>query len=197
MFSISFVTTRASPSGLPGPARGKSFYLLGKAFPIPRGNSMSRRQLREPAAGLSRGGVDRQRRLERPARLVAAPLSGQSAAQQGQDVGPTGLGSQGDAGRALGVEVVAGRDRCSSAHGRNLGTGVAHSINQLVDVVLAAKGHSRESYPVHHESVRPGDQVHMAADVSLIKEVLGWSPKVSFQDGMAETVRYFSDEAGG
>lgn len=72
----------------------------------------------------------------------------------------------------------------------NLGTGTQRSINELVDVVLAAFNHSRKTYPVQYAPVRPGDQRHMAADITRASRVLGWCPKVQFKEGMERTIRW-------
>jgi UDP-glucose 4-epimerase len=72
----------------------------------------------------------------------------------------------------------------------NLGTGVRCSINELVDVTLAAFGHSRETYPVEYAPLRPGDQRHMVADITKAQRILGWQPRVNFTEGMQRTVRW-------
>ncbi len=72
----------------------------------------------------------------------------------------------------------------------NLGTGTRRSINELVDVTLAAFDHSRVTYPVRYAPVRPGDQRHMAADITKASRILGWRPKVAFAEGMERTIRW-------
>jgi UDP-glucose 4-epimerase len=72
----------------------------------------------------------------------------------------------------------------------NLGTGIHRSINELVDVTLAAFGHSRESYPVKYAPLRPGDQRHMTADITKVANMLGWQPKVDFTIGMKRTIQW-------
>lgn len=72
----------------------------------------------------------------------------------------------------------------------NLGTGSQKSINQLVDVILHAFGCGREDHRVNYGPVRPGDQRHMEADISKARRVLGWNPKVPFDEGMEKTIRW-------
>ena len=72
----------------------------------------------------------------------------------------------------------------------NLGTGTRRSINELVDVTLAAFDYSRATYPVRYAPVRPGDQRHMAADITKASRILGWRPKVAFAEGMERTIRW-------
>lgn len=78
----------------------------------------------------------------------------------------------------------------------NLGTGVRRSINELADVTLAAFDHSLESYPVRYTAVRPGDQRHMAADITKAAQILDWHPEVAFADGMKRTVRWAARQSG-
>jgi UDP-glucose 4-epimerase len=90
---------------------------------------------------------------------------------------------------------MAARDN-PKAHGKvfNLGTGSRISVNQLVDAVLAAYGKTRDGYDISYQSVRPGDQRHMEADITLAKTILGWSPKVGFEEGMARTVLWAQEK---
>lgn len=72
----------------------------------------------------------------------------------------------------------------------NLGTGRRRSINELVDVILATFGYSRSSYPVHYAPARPGDQRHMAADMTKAFRILKWQPRISFEEGIARTIHW-------
>lgn len=72
----------------------------------------------------------------------------------------------------------------------NLGSEKRKSINQLVDVILSAFGHSRGDYQVVYAPVRPGDQRHMEADILKARQVLGWNPRVAFEEGMERTIHW-------
>jgi UDP-glucose 4-epimerase len=72
----------------------------------------------------------------------------------------------------------------------NVGTGSRCSINTLVDVILQTLEHFQGDYPINHSDPRPGDQRHMQADISRIRETLHWEPRVSFAEGMARTIRW-------
>jgi UDP-glucose 4-epimerase len=72
----------------------------------------------------------------------------------------------------------------------NLGTGRPTSVNALVDMVLAAFGKTRETYPVHYHPAQQGDLRVSAADISLAKSVLGWEPQVSADVGMPATIEW-------
>lgn len=72
----------------------------------------------------------------------------------------------------------------------NIGSGQRLSINQLADSVLRAFGQSRSTWDVRYFPARPGEQRHVAADISQAASVLGWKPTVSFECGLAHTLRW-------
>jgi UDP-glucose 4-epimerase len=72
----------------------------------------------------------------------------------------------------------------------NIGSGRRLTINQLADAVLGAFQQSRSTWKVRYLPARPGEQRHVEADVRRAACVLGWEPKVSFEDGLAETLRW-------
>jgi UDP-glucose 4-epimerase len=86
-----------------------------------------------------------------------------------------------------------------ASHGRvfNLGSGQETSINRLADLALAALGRSRRDHPVRYAPGRPGELRRVAADVSRARAALGWTPRTPFADGLAETVCWAVQQAGG
>jgi UDP-glucose 4-epimerase len=79
-----------------------------------------------------------------------------------------------------------------ASHGKifNLGSGRQTSINRLADEVLAAFGYGRQDRPVRYAAERPGELRRVEADTRQARAVLGWVSRVSFADGLAETVRW-------
>ena len=59
----------------------------------------------------------------------------------------------------------------------NVGSGESISVKELADMISPAQ--------VHTEG-RKGDSAATLADISRIKAALGWSPKISFAQGLAE-----------
>jgi nucleoside-diphosphate-sugar epimerase len=57
----------------------------------------------------------------------------------------------------------------------NIGAGDRHSVNEIVKLF----GRAPEFIPA-----RPGDPKDTLADISLTRELLGWEPKVKFEDGV-------------
>jgi UDP-glucose 4-epimerase len=70
----------------------------------------------------------------------------------------------------------------------NLGTGQPTSVNTLCDLVLKAFGHTRATYPVEYHPAHAGDMRISAADITRARELLGWSPRMPVEQGMAETI---------
>jgi UDP-glucose 4-epimerase len=84
-----------------------------------------------------------------------------------------------------------------ASYGRvfNLGSGRETPINRLAELALAAIGRSGLDSAVRHAPGRPGELRRVAADVSRARAVLGWEPRTSFADGLAETARWAMQEA--
>ena len=84
-----------------------------------------------------------------------------------------------------------------ATHGRvfNIGSGKRLSISDLADHVLAAFGRGRSDGGVVYRDARPGEQRHVEADTTLARTSFGWKPRVSFEEGLAETVSWAEAEA--
>jgi UDP-glucose 4-epimerase len=72
----------------------------------------------------------------------------------------------------------------------NLGSGHRLSIRELADHVLASFDRTRDDGRLVYAPGRPGEQRHVEADVTLARKVLGWEPRVPFDQGLAETARW-------
>ncbi len=66
----------------------------------------------------------------------------------------------------------------------NLGTGIGHSVTQVVDAVAAAAG---RAVPVRHAPRREGDPAELVADPSRARQILDWSPRYSSLETIAAT----------
>lgn len=62
----------------------------------------------------------------------------------------------------------------------NVGAGERHSVNKIA----AAFGG-----PTTHQDGRPGEARDTQADISLTKELLGWEPKIKFDEGLRELLK--------
>ena len=66
----------------------------------------------------------------------------------------------------------------------NLGSGQATSVRTLIAELLTACGLDND-YPVRVVEGTPGDQFALSADITAIREALGWEPEVSLREGLA------------
>jgi UDP-glucose 4-epimerase len=66
----------------------------------------------------------------------------------------------------------------------NLGSGLGISINRLAEMIGG---------DIVYIPDRPGEPRITLADISLIKEDLDWSPKISFEDGLIEILKFIDE----
>ena len=75
----------------------------------------------------------------------------------------------------------------------NVGSGVATTVNEVVTELMSALG---TQVPVDISgNFRLGDIRHNVADISQIRTALGWSPRVSFAEGLANFVSWVQTQA--
>lgn len=89
------------------------------------------------------------------------------------------------------VDDVVEANRLAVEHGGgeilNLGTGVETSVNDIVRTLNRVLGTALE--PVY-EAPRPGEVQRIFLDATRAAEVLGWRPRVAFEDGLRRTVEW-------
>jgi UDP-glucose 4-epimerase len=70
----------------------------------------------------------------------------------------------------------------------NVGTGVETDINQIFAILRRLADSDQEEL---HGPPLPGEQRRSVVDPSKIGKVMGWKPRMSLEDGLRETVRFF------
>ncbi|HZP95120.1 MAG TPA: dTDP-glucose 4,6-dehydratase [Candidatus Limnocylindria bacterium] len=73
----------------------------------------------------------------------------------------------------------------------NVGTGDERSIEQIADAVLAATG--RPASLKSYVEDRPGHDRRYLLDHAKIERELGWRPRIPFDDGLRDTVRWYAE----
>ena len=84
-----------------------------------------------------------------------------------------------------------GRDVVGGHHLYNIGTGVGTAIADMAEAITAAAGSGRVQFvpwPALAEQIETGDFV---ADISRIREAVGWHPTVSLESGLQRTVAFY------
>jgi UDP-glucose 4-epimerase len=82
---------------------------------------------------------------------------------------------------------------CQSGLGEafNVAQGKCYSLLDFVSLIERII--ERKAITVHTPS-RPGDVRQTLADISRSREILGYNPAVSFEEGVLKTVRYFLEQ---
>lgn len=73
----------------------------------------------------------------------------------------------------------------------NIGTGVEKSIEDVTDAILATLG-KPDSLKTYVPD-RPGHDRRYAIDSTKLRTETGWEPKVSFEEGIRQTVEWYRD----
>ena len=71
-----------------------------------------------------------------------------------------------------------------AAEAMNVGSGNHYSVNRLVELLGG---------PVVHIPKRPGEPDCTFADTTKIRRLLGWAPKVSFEEGVRRMLEHLDD----
>jgi dTDP-L-rhamnose 4-epimerase len=74
----------------------------------------------------------------------------------------------------------------------NIGTGRATSVKQIAG--LLARGLGKDIAPVIVGKYREGDIRHCVADISKAKDLLGYQPEMSLEDGLAELLDWLGQQ---
>lgn len=91
------------------------------------------------------------------------------------------------------VEAIWRAATTSSTQGVfNLGSGEAHTIKSIVERVRDLIDHN---LPLGFGEVpyRPDQIMHLQADISHLRQVTGWSPQVSLDEGLHRTVEWYRE----
>ncbi|MBA3854897.1 MAG: UDP-glucose 4-epimerase [Gemmatimonas sp.] len=73
--------------------------------------------------------------------------------------------------------------------GINLGTGRETSVVDLAQALMRAAG---REVPLQHAPARPGEQRRSVVSIAKAGAVLGWTPEVGLEDGLARTFQWFA-----
>ncbi|MEP6495749.1 MAG: NAD-dependent epimerase/dehydratase family protein [bacterium] len=74
----------------------------------------------------------------------------------------------------------------------NIGTGTATSVVDLTKTLLAAAG---ATTPIEFAPKRPGELLNSCLAVEKARTVLGWQPRFTLAEGLADTFRWFAGRA--
>jgi dTDP-glucose 4,6-dehydratase len=87
------------------------------------------------------------------------------------------------------IELVLERGEPGETY--NVGSGVEKSIAEIADAVLEHTGKPESLKTIVPD--RPGHDRRYLLDSSKIRRELGWSDEIAWEDGIADTVRWYAD----
>ncbi len=90
-------------------------------------------------------------------------------------------------------DVVAANLQASEAPGAagavvNLGCGQRHTLNKLIELLQDLTG---QDVAPEYAPARAGDVKHSHADISHARNLIGYDPKVSFEEGVSRTLEWY------
>ena len=88
------------------------------------------------------------------------------------------------------ANLLAARAEKTTGEVVNIACGQAVTVNEIIDMINASVG--KNVKPVYTDS-RPGDVKHSLADVTLAEQIIGFKPKVQFEEGLAKAIGWYRD----
>jgi dTDP-glucose 4,6-dehydratase len=85
------------------------------------------------------------------------------------------------------IELVLDRGRIGETY--NVGSGVEKSVEEIADAVLELTGKPESLKKIVPD--RPGHDRRYLLDSTKLREELGWQDEIPFEEGLAETVRWY------
>jgi nucleoside-diphosphate-sugar epimerase len=79
---------------------------------------------------------------------------------------------------------------CNAAGPVNIASGQPVTIASIARLIAELTGRP-DLLQLGALSIPPGDPAHVVADVARLRDEVGWSPKRTLQDGLADTVRWW------
>ena len=90
------------------------------------------------------------------------------------------------------IELVLESDRIGETY--NVGSGLEASIEDIADLVVRLTGKSESLKTIVPD--RPGHDRRYLLDSSKLRRELGWEPEISWEEGLRETVEWYSANRG-
>ena len=89
-----------------------------------------------------------------------------------------------------GLTICQSEDKSVFGHAYNIGAGGRTTILNLYNLIKSHIPESKNIFPQFGQA-RDGDVPHSHANINLAKENLGYNPKVSLEEGMIHTVKFY------
>lgn len=88
------------------------------------------------------------------------------------------------------ANLLAARAPKTSGQAINIACGQRVTLNEVIGLINQHLG--RNVKPIYTDP-RPGDVKHSLADISKARELIGYEPVISFADGLAKAIKWYSE----
>lgn len=89
------------------------------------------------------------------------------------------------------ANITAATSENGAGEAFNIACGQRISLNELLEKLRDLIGTDIEAI---YDEPRVGDVKHSLADISAVRETFGYEPKVNFDEGLRETVKFFAEQ---
>ena len=86
------------------------------------------------------------------------------------------------------ANLLAARAKQTKGEVINIACGEAVTVNEIIDMINELLG--KNIKPIH-TTPRPGDVKHSLADITLAKKLIGFTPKISFRQGLEKAIDWY------
>ena len=96
-------------------------------------------------------------------------------------------------GNVIQANILAATSCPAGARVYNVAVGDQTSLKELIEIIKAELGAHNYHYAgnIRHQDFRAGDVRHSLADITKIRERLGYEPRFNVREGLSETIRWF------
>jgi nucleoside-diphosphate-sugar epimerase len=88
------------------------------------------------------------------------------------------------------ANLLAARAKKTAGEVINIACGKVITVNEIIDMINEFTG--RKVKPIY-AAPRPGDVKHSLADITLAKKLIGFTPKVSFSQGLEKAIDWYRE----
>jgi UDP-glucose 4-epimerase len=88
------------------------------------------------------------------------------------------------------ANVLAARAPKTEGQVVNIACGQAVTVNAIIDMINTILG--KQVKPIYTDP-RPGDVKHSLADINLARELIGFNPLVSFEEGLKKAIAWYQE----
>lgn len=71
----------------------------------------------------------------------------------------------------------------------NVGSGISYSLEEILQMIIAASTRQDISYEIDEEKLRPADVEELRADLTKLKKAIGWQPQYTIEQSIKDILK--------